>query len=517
MAYNDYGAFVYLNGVRQPDYEDVPLFGDKDTDLGPGMRIYASLIRQYGDMSEGKATPFQWPSRCHHGTMGDGKVRVGVYKTGISAASIYVLSDDVVIGDDTVLYQREEEDGTKPHGSPFAVAIEGGEEIVRLSGEDFVPFPRGYDGSEEHQAQADENNRQLYGPYHYELEVAGHRILFEAREYDAVIRPSYHARMTCPDGDVWDIFYDSNYGAGLSDYRIGLGRDERYDTIDVERVGSGDMLAWPLTRRLPVSYLSKQSRSGIVTEQEISVTSEALDRLAESFGLVVGHDDGDDDAKSASREHILYRAMRDESCERSPVSTFSGWRDSNYIDAEAVIKLVQLGIDLAHMGIDSIERDHRWSRPEKDECAYGLDGTPFERVAYGLDADQMVPGEVRYDREHPLHDDERPAQEVIEAVFDAYREECEKADWTCVIDENDLGVELTWPIRDSKGYPFSPLMQPDGDGVSWQIARRVSDNGELCEIVGCGWNDERPFVLLSDGEMANPSDFVLVPPSDTDE
>lgn len=513
MAYNDYGAFVYLNGERQPDYEDVPIFGDKDTDLGPGERIYASLLRQYGNMAESDMTPFEWPSRCQHGTMGNGKVRVGVYKVGISAASIYVLADDAAPADDTVFYKGNGGDGEQATNGkgPFDVAIESSQEIVTLSGQEFVPFPKGYDGSDEHKAQADENSRQIYGPYRYEFDLAGHHLLFEARECSAVVRPSYHARMTCPDGDIWDVFYDSNYGAGLSDYVFrgaGCGRDPKYNRIDVKRVGDGDTRAWPLRVNLPVSCRSETSRSGIVSEQVISVTESTLDELAETLGIVA--DDtatgvgGDPDGR-----RILYRAMEDESGERYPVSTFWNWRDGIYIDAEVAIKLVNLGIDLARMGVDAVEQENWWPRRQKESLSYGLDDTPFAGFSYGLRASQMLPREVRNGKDHPMHDEDKTAGMLMDEVFKSYQDECEQADWSVVIDRNELDVELVWPIRDAKGVPFSPLMTQDGDGCRWQVARRIN-GGEACEVVGCGWNDESPFILLGDGEMANPSNFEIV-------
>jgi hypothetical protein len=61
MAYSDYGAFVYLNGRRRKDKEDVGVY---DTD-------------------EAKHTDgCEWFEHSHNGVMGDGIVRVGCYKQG---------------------------------------------------------------------------------------------------------------------------------------------------------------------------------------------------------------------------------------------------------------------------------------------------------------------------------------------------------------------------------------------------------------------------------------------------
>lgn len=72
MAYSDYGAFVYLNGERRTDKEDVGVY---DTDEGPlptRLRIYANIMKHAGGCCE----------HSHHGVMGDGNVRVGCYKQG---------------------------------------------------------------------------------------------------------------------------------------------------------------------------------------------------------------------------------------------------------------------------------------------------------------------------------------------------------------------------------------------------------------------------------------------------
>lgn len=526
MAYNDYGAFVYLNGERQTDYEDVPVFGERDTELGPGQRIYASLIRQMagddeaGETERGKAM-FEWPSRCHHGVMGDGKVRVAVYKTGIGAASVYVLKDETDIADGTNVGRDGDTGDYDVDGTnPFEAAIEGAEELLALAGVEVAPYPEHYDGSPEHQAQADAWTEQRYGTYRYEFELAGHRLLFEGRECSEVVRPSYHARLTCPDGDIWDVFYDSSYGAGLSDCLPGGdGRDPRFDHIDVGRVGDGDRSAWPVTRCIPLRYHDGLSADGLVSEQAIAVSEGSLRELAESLGVVptgAGTDDGigtqvgDGDD---SRNRILYRAMVDETDEHMPISTFSNYGDDHIVDPEAAIKLIQLGIDLARMGVDEVTSEHWWQASDGlASAAYGLDGTPFSGFSYGLVSRWMVPSEVRRDRKHPLHDDDKPSDEVIRQVFSEYRRVCEEADGTVTIDGNDAGVELEWPIRDANGVPYSPLMQVDGDGgVSWQSVRRIGDDEEeRSEVVGCGWNDEKPFVVLGDGEMVDPKHWEIV-------
>lgn len=72
MAYSDYGAFVYLNGERRTDKEDVGVYDTDEASLPSGLRIYANIMKHSGGC--------EWFDRSHHGVMGDGSVRVGCYK-----------------------------------------------------------------------------------------------------------------------------------------------------------------------------------------------------------------------------------------------------------------------------------------------------------------------------------------------------------------------------------------------------------------------------------------------------
>jgi hypothetical protein len=75
MAYSDYGAFVYLNGERRTDKEDVGVYDTDEGSLPTRLRIYANIMKHPGGCCE-------WFEHSHHGVMGDGSVRVGCYKQG---------------------------------------------------------------------------------------------------------------------------------------------------------------------------------------------------------------------------------------------------------------------------------------------------------------------------------------------------------------------------------------------------------------------------------------------------
>lgn len=72
MAFNDYGAMVWRDGICVNDTNaDTQLFGDELNGMG-GAAIYANLM-EYG----GKTTDM---TQCYHAVLGDGPVRIGIYK-----------------------------------------------------------------------------------------------------------------------------------------------------------------------------------------------------------------------------------------------------------------------------------------------------------------------------------------------------------------------------------------------------------------------------------------------------
>lgn len=85
MAYSDYGAFVFKNGERRRDKEDVAVFASDDETFGQssenipsGLRIWVSLCQE---KKEGRERTYY--THIHHGIMGDGAVRVVCHKQGL--------------------------------------------------------------------------------------------------------------------------------------------------------------------------------------------------------------------------------------------------------------------------------------------------------------------------------------------------------------------------------------------------------------------------------------------------
>ena len=155
MAYSDYGAFVWLNGKRREDKEDVATFASDEETFGTssenvpsGARIWASLIKQKADGKE-----VDWVNNIHHGIMGDGDIRVMCHKQGLP--SIYE-------------------------------ATEKSFEKIKYC--------------------EDDTDYYEYDPISFKYK--GYEFYFESGS-------PYYAEMITPDGDKWECRYDYEYGAGF--------------------------------------------------------------------------------------------------------------------------------------------------------------------------------------------------------------------------------------------------------------------------------------------------------------
>ena len=153
MAYSDYGAFVWLNGKRREDKEDVAVFasdeetfGQSSENIPSGMRIWASLLNQ-------KDKDVDWIDHIHHGILGDDNIRVMCHKQGLP--SIYERTEDAV-------------------------------KKIKYCDDNIDYFE--------------------YEPISFEYK--GYKFHFESGK-------PYYAEMITPDGDKWECKYDYGYGAGF--------------------------------------------------------------------------------------------------------------------------------------------------------------------------------------------------------------------------------------------------------------------------------------------------------------
>ena len=154
MAYSDYGAFVYKNGERRRDKEDVALFksdeetfGESSENIPSGARIWVFLAKHGGGLP--------WTDCIHHGIMGDGDIRVMCHKTGFPR-----------------IYERIGED---------------------INDIDYHPMPDNFDAPEG-------------SPIYYEYK--GYKFIFKVGEPNI-------AEMIEPDGTYWRCEYGYLYGAGF--------------------------------------------------------------------------------------------------------------------------------------------------------------------------------------------------------------------------------------------------------------------------------------------------------------
>lgn len=168
MAYSDYGAFVWLNGERRRDKEDVGVFDADEASLPSGMRIYANLIKNH-DGEHG------WWEHSQHGVMGDGNIRVSCFKQGFPTIWHWPSG----------------------HEKPDAYSF------------DFLCRTFGWTDFEEHGGV-----RYAEDAYEKVFDFMGIRFRFWGDEWGD--SPCYSASMKCRDG-LWICQYDYMYGAGLTE------------------------------------------------------------------------------------------------------------------------------------------------------------------------------------------------------------------------------------------------------------------------------------------------------------
>jgi hypothetical protein len=76
MAYSNWGAFVFCNGKRRTDKEDVGVFDTDESCLPSGARIFANILKNH------EADNKDWSAHSHHAVLGDGPIRLCGYKSG---------------------------------------------------------------------------------------------------------------------------------------------------------------------------------------------------------------------------------------------------------------------------------------------------------------------------------------------------------------------------------------------------------------------------------------------------
>lgn len=168
MAYNDYGAFVYLNGKRRTDKEDVGVYDTDEASLPSGLRVFTNQLKLSGGA--------KWFEFSHHGVLGDGRVRVACYK----------------------------------QGWPEVYEWEDGKDEPTLYTFDDLSRKFGWDDCVEHGDKRHETDE-----YDKEFDSLGWHFRFRGDDCDDT--PKYHAIMTNLDGETWECDYDYRFGAGFDD------------------------------------------------------------------------------------------------------------------------------------------------------------------------------------------------------------------------------------------------------------------------------------------------------------
>jgi hypothetical protein len=87
MAYSNWGAFVYCNGKRREDKEDVGVFDTDEASCPRGFRIWANILKNR-EKYPNESNP--WYTHSHHAVLGDNDVRLCGYK---DSAELWVCRD----------------------------------------------------------------------------------------------------------------------------------------------------------------------------------------------------------------------------------------------------------------------------------------------------------------------------------------------------------------------------------------------------------------------------------------
>lgn len=201
MAYNDYGAFVTMNGKRREDKEDVGVFDSEEAGLPSGARIYANILKS----ADG---PREWWRHSHHGVMGDGSVRCACYKGGLPEVWEWPEGAD----EPRKVWESVDKmaEAVAKGGAFWDMSFS----VDRHDGELFKYTPYVPGDSE----------------YRFDLEYGGYRFEFEHAKRKSSVHDGcivypregkfmpYKAVMTEPDGTVWECEYGSMFGAGWTEY-----------------------------------------------------------------------------------------------------------------------------------------------------------------------------------------------------------------------------------------------------------------------------------------------------------
>ncbi len=76
MAYSNWGAYVFKNGKRREDKENVGVFDTEEAHITSGFRIFYNILKN--EMHD----EVEWYTHSHHAVLGDGRVRLCGYKYG---------------------------------------------------------------------------------------------------------------------------------------------------------------------------------------------------------------------------------------------------------------------------------------------------------------------------------------------------------------------------------------------------------------------------------------------------
>lgn len=336
MAYSDWGAFVYKDGHRRRDREDVAIY-EEGNDLPSNLRIFANIINN-SDFSNRA-------SNCHHAVLGDGLVRIGCMKDGIG----------------TIFSLNAETGEITEYDSDDIVRANLGDVFVEW---DDTPMPEDMtkEETDAYFSRNDAYSKQFYSPYSYSFDINGVHCEFEAiapdPEDDIIVYPRYRAKLVESDGSVWYGFYDYLYGAGHTDADPSVSPD----AFDVIEDG----------KPYEVRAISLRCLDTEAFENDPNIDAE-ISALYTEHGEVVYRG-----------EHCSYYV--DDEPKASSCSTLG---EGSFVHIDDYIDILNAGIALAKRGVDEVRTGSgHWGGEHEGlddfdviDNNWGCDSVDFDRAA----------------------------------------------------------------------------------------------------------------------------------------
>lgn len=334
MAYNDYGAFVYHNDTRDKSREDTTLSdvlsGANKSKPDGGSAIYAHLLSNM--KLDNEDITYKEPDEAHNlmhaviGGPGDG-VYMSVYKYGFWAARIFYIKDSKI---EEMLEPNEIFDHL------FENKLDNFDEY---SAQDKYEFME--------QCEFDE------GFVYHDNYIRLKRISDEEAVSQGISSSccSIYNQTTC---DTWEAYFDSSYGAGISDCYPGT--EHLFDTLELNGLPHPfkvlDIVDREINRDDEVDDKGHIFTNGQPEQPTVvNIHSDPESNIDLQVREFDGYHDWYKNGKESESTDETYEAYGSINL-NGFISTFFGDLNIGAID---LAKILNVGIALHRLGIDAVD------------------------------------------------------------------------------------------------------------------------------------------------------------------